>query len=134
MVIKNLFSLNVAEIIDRLKLYSGIPSDNLLSTKLGKSINYISKCRSSNTIDFELLFTNFYNIDFNWLVTGNNNKTKLYAVEDEETGKIIYDLNSEVEDLKIENIRLKVENKLLWNINNAKYGELFSDNDNESKT
>lgn len=85
------FSFNTDEIIDRMKLFLNQTSDINLSKKIGKSANYISKCRFSKSIDFETVVKSCPDADFNWLLTGKKDKPCRIADLDSKGNRIEVD-------------------------------------------
>lgn len=84
-------SIVLNEMIDRIKLCLNISSDTQLSKRLGHAENYISLSRKRGTIDYDSVFKECYNSDFNWLVTGDLGKPMEMVLIDDQGNRHITD-------------------------------------------
>lgn len=106
--------------IERLKLFLDAKSDSELSKKLNRKTNYIAQCKQRKTIDLEIVLNKCFPADFNWLITGKSDKSRLVAIIDEKIGRKIVDLNEVHEKLIIENKKLEEQNEILMQAYKAK--------------
>lgn len=59
---------NVSKIIDKLKEYFNVKTDTDLAKSLGMSVSTVSNWRIRDSINYEIIFQNVKNVDYNWLL------------------------------------------------------------------
>lgn len=65
---------NKTNILDRIKQHYALKGNAELAALLGVAPQTISNWYSRGTLDYDKIFTNCVDIDFNWLLTGNDEK------------------------------------------------------------
>lgn len=103
-------TIKLDELIDRLKLFLNVKSDNQLSITLHKTPNFIAQARSRNTIDLELLIANCPDADLNWLLVGDEKKERKIARLDSKGNRQEIDLDDSHKLSDVE-IKFQRENK-----------------------
>jgi len=70
---------DAGKILDRLKSAAGIKTDKELAKILGIDPSAISQWRKRNSIgDWILIFKEFPNLDYNWLIKGKQEVVRIY--------------------------------------------------------
>lgn len=65
---------NKTNILDRIKQHYALKGNAELAALLGVAPQTISNWYSRGTLDYDKIFTNCVGVDFNWLLTGNDEK------------------------------------------------------------
>lgn len=96
-------NINAKDIISRLKEHFKVNSDEKLATLLDVSIHTIRAWKQRNSVDYKVIISKCYKCDLNWLLLGEDN-----TICNIDTDTEFINLLDELENLKKENLRLKV--------------------------